>query len=119
MDDLLDYTATSEQMGKPVFSDLHEGKLTLPLLTLLERAPGQARPIIQRIWEAGEETPIQPREEQALRALLEPHDAYAETRALARKASAAATTALDRGGRRPGHQEAAPGIPEFLLARSS
>ncbi len=119
VDDLLDYTATSEQMGKPVFSDLREGKLTLPLLTLLERAPGQARPIIQRIWEAGEETPIQPREEQALRALLEQHDAYAETRQLARQASAAATTALERVDGDPPTRKLLLEIPEFLLARSS
>jgi octaprenyl-diphosphate synthase len=39
VDDLLDYTSTSEQLGKPAFSDLREGKLTLPMLTLLERAP--------------------------------------------------------------------------------
>jgi octaprenyl-diphosphate synthase len=119
VDDLLDYTATSEQMGKPVFSDLHEGKLTLPLLTLLERAPDRARPIIQRIWEAGEETPIPPADEQALRGLLEAHDAYAETRVLARRASGAATEALSGLAGDPATRTLLLEIPEFLLARSS
>src|SRR6202049_3690038 len=31
VDDLLDFTASSEQLGKPVMSDLKEGKVTLPL----------------------------------------------------------------------------------------
>ena len=57
--------------------------VALPLLTLLERAPADVRPVIQRIWAAGEEVPIHPADEQALRRMLEAHDAYAETRALA------------------------------------
>ena len=119
VDDLLDYTATSEQLGKPVFSDLREGKLTLPMLTLLERAPAETRPIIERIWAAGEAEPIGAGDEQALRRLLERHDGYSETRALARAASAAATAALapldgDRATRKLLLE-----IPEFLLARSN
>ena len=119
VDDLLDYTSTSEAMGKPVFSDLHEGKLTLPLLTLLERAPADVRPVIQRIWAAGEEVPIHPADEQALRRMLEAHDAYAETRALARQASAAATAALMSLDGDPSTKKLLLEIPEFLLARSS
>ncbi|MGH9714335.1 MAG: polyprenyl synthetase family protein [Candidatus Acidiferrales bacterium] len=36
VDDLLDFTASPEQLGKPVLSDLKEGKVTLPLLFALE-----------------------------------------------------------------------------------
>ena len=35
-DDLLDYT--SSETGKPMYNDLREGKITLPLLVVLERA---------------------------------------------------------------------------------
>jgi len=119
VDDLLDYTATSAQMGKPVFSDLHEGKLTLPLLTLMERAPAEVRPIIERIWAAGEATPITRVDEQALRRLLEAHDAYAETRVLARQASQAATAALTSLEGDKATKKLLLEIPEFLLARSN
>ena len=39
VDDLLDFTATDEVLGKPVGLDLVEGKLTLPLIYLLEEEP--------------------------------------------------------------------------------
>jgi octaprenyl-diphosphate synthase len=38
VDDLLDFTASSEKLGKPVLSDLKEGKVTLPLIFALESA---------------------------------------------------------------------------------
>lgn len=37
IDDLLDFTATDEALGKPAGVDLVEGKLTLPLIYLLEK----------------------------------------------------------------------------------
>src|ERR1700724_3463288 len=42
VDDLLDFTASPEQLGKPVLSDLKEGKVTLPLIFALQAggAPG-------------------------------------------------------------------------------
>jgi octaprenyl-diphosphate synthase len=36
VDDLLDFTASSEKLGKPVLSDLKEGKVTLPLIFALQ-----------------------------------------------------------------------------------
>ncbi len=42
VDDLLDFTASPEQLGKPVLSDLKEGKVTLPLIFALEaEAPSE------------------------------------------------------------------------------
>jgi len=117
IDDLLDYTATSEQLGKPVFSDLHEGKLTLPMLTLLERAPDLTRPIVQRIWDAREAS-MAPEDEAVLRDLIRQHDVLTETRELAKKSTQAALEALSRVSGDKGIQKLLMEIPEVLLERS-
>ena len=42
-DDLLDYTATAEELGKNPGADMREGKLTLPLIYSLEKAGADER----------------------------------------------------------------------------
>ena len=44
VDDLLDFTASPEQLGKPVLNDLKEGKVTLPLIFALEAETQHAAP---------------------------------------------------------------------------
>lgn len=46
MDDILDYTAEAETMGKNVGDDLAEGKPTLPLINAIERSQGEEREIL-------------------------------------------------------------------------
>jgi octaprenyl-diphosphate synthase len=41
VDDLLDFTAAQEKLGKPVMADLREGKATLPIILLLPRLDGR------------------------------------------------------------------------------
>jgi octaprenyl-diphosphate synthase len=48
-DDLLDYTATEEELGKPVLSDLREGKVTLPLILGLADASRAERKQIETV----------------------------------------------------------------------
>ena len=119
VDDLLDYTATREELGKPALSDLREGKLTLPMLTLLERAPVETEPIVRRIWEAGEACPIRPEDEARLRELIAAHDALSETRALAAKASAAAVAHLSAVDGEASVKRLLLKIPDVLLERSA
>jgi octaprenyl-diphosphate synthase len=47
MDDLLDYTATSTQMGKNAGDDLREGKPTLPLIYLLENGNSEEQFLVR------------------------------------------------------------------------
>jgi octaprenyl-diphosphate synthase len=50
-DDLLDFTASTASLGKPVLSDLKEGKLTLPLLLLKERVADSEWKKIEQVLE--------------------------------------------------------------------
>jgi len=51
VDDLLDFTARENELGKPVLSDLKEGKLTLPLILLLPRVSPSERRQIETVLE--------------------------------------------------------------------
>ena len=52
IDDILDYTGTEEEMGKPVASDLAQGTVTLPTLMLMEKYP-QDNPV-KRLFQGGD-----------------------------------------------------------------
>jgi len=49
IDDLLDFTADPHVLGKPVASDLKEGKLTLPVIHLLQRGDPRDRALVQAV----------------------------------------------------------------------
>jgi len=49
VDDVLDLTATEEVLGKPVASDLREGKATLAVIHALENGSGAERAAIQTV----------------------------------------------------------------------
>jgi len=46
VDDLLDLTGTVQSLGKPVGGDLREGKLTLPVIALMQRGGPRARSLV-------------------------------------------------------------------------
>jgi octaprenyl-diphosphate synthase len=49
VDDLLDYTADEASLGKPVGGDLREGKVTLPIIYLLQRGGPDADNVIRAV----------------------------------------------------------------------
>ncbi len=53
VDDLLDLTATEEVLGKPVASDLREGKTTLPVIHSLEHGTDADRAVIHQVLADG------------------------------------------------------------------
>ena len=54
IDDLLDFTSETRVLGKPVASDLKEGKLTLPLIYLMQAAEAGEREMVQTVLDEGE-----------------------------------------------------------------
>ena len=50
-DDLLDYTSNEDTLGKPVLKDLVEGRTTLPIIHLMQRASGEEREFIRNVVE--------------------------------------------------------------------
>ena len=47
VDDLLDFTGAAEALGKPIGGDLREGKITLPIIHLLEHGGPEASDLIR------------------------------------------------------------------------
>jgi len=91
IDDLLDYTASEEAVGKPVLSDLREGKLTVPLLLALPSATPAERRAVAAVLSERDFKSVEPGE---ILRLVERADAVAQTRALASDYAAAARVAL-------------------------
>ena len=50
-DDLLDFTASEKSLGKPVGLDLREGKLTLPVIYMLESGDREVREKVEMVVE--------------------------------------------------------------------
>jgi octaprenyl-diphosphate synthase len=49
VDDVLDFTSNEKVLGKPVGSDLREGKVTLPLIYALEQLPKEERRLVDAV----------------------------------------------------------------------
>jgi octaprenyl-diphosphate synthase len=57
VDDVLDYTADERVLGKPIGGDLKEGKVTLPIIYLLQRAGAEADTIVREAVASRQVTP--------------------------------------------------------------
>jgi octaprenyl-diphosphate synthase len=112
VDDLLDFTATEDVLGKPAGVDLLEGKLTLPLIHLLERDESLRRPV-QSVMREGAYNSIS---RARLVEAAERTGALSEARARARDFADAARAALDSLPASE-HKDALSSLPTFILER--
>jgi octaprenyl-diphosphate synthase len=134
VDDLLDFTASPEQLGKPVLNDLKEGKVTLPLIFALEshnahnggsdgaanghshtNGNGEGRRLVSKVLEERDFQTVRP--EQITR-LVQETGALERSAKLAREYVQSAKASLevlpDTQYRRALHA-----IPDFILERQN
>jgi octaprenyl-diphosphate synthase len=92
IDDLLDFTSSTEVLGKPVLSDLKEGKLTLPLILTLPRATAAERDVVERVAALKS---FDGTDAADIIAIVNRYDALEKTRAIARDYASRARAALE------------------------
>lgn len=90
-DDVLDFVSTEDKLGKPVANDLREGKLTLPLIYLMEGGNGEHRQMIETVM--GERGFVSVSREDVLQLIYE-HGTLDRARAEARRYADEAVKAL-------------------------
>ena len=112
VDDLLDFTSSEEILGKPAGADLLEGRVSLPLIFLLQRQPEMRGPIQSVIAEGGYEKV--PRA--LLAEALERSGAMTLAKERAIEYAEAARASLDTLVKSP-HAEALSAIPAYIVDR--
>ena len=114
VDDLLDFTASPEKLGKPVLSDLKEGKLTLPLIYAFDVAGAEARRLVDTVLEEKDFKTVRPEQ---ITALVRDTGALERTRNAAHDFARRAKACLD--GNTSDFGRALLAVPDFILDREN
>jgi len=113
VDDLLDYTADQDALGKPIGGDLREGKVTLPVIFLLQRGGQDADMLIRSVVAERAVTPDQWRD---IRRMLVDHRATEQAYARAVEYAERAKNCLSVFP--PSRErDALLALPDYVLAR--
>lgn len=115
IDDVLDFTSSEKKLGKPVGNDLREGKVTLPLIYLLQMcAPADAKKVSRVLDDGGFENV-------AFAEVLDMVDRYGALDAARRKAKEFADEAKRCLRIFPEciYKDALVYLPDFIIARES
>jgi octaprenyl-diphosphate synthase len=115
VDDLLDFTSSEEKLGKPIGSDLREGKVTLPLIYLLQRCRPEEAEKVSRVLSEGGFHSVQFFE---ILELIERYGALQAAREKARRLAEEAKSSLESFPDSP-FKEALRSLPEFIVERES
>jgi octaprenyl-diphosphate synthase len=111
----LDFTASAEQLGKPVLSDLKEGKVTLPLIYAMENGHSDARKLVARVLEEKEFDSVRP---ETIVALVQESGALDRARNLAYEYAHRAKACLN-GHADSEYARALLTLPDFILEREN
>jgi len=115
VDDLLDLTSTQDVLGKPVASDLKEGKLTLPVLFAIRDANREDTLKVRRVLDERDFRSVDRAE---ILRLVERSDGLNRTRKLAEDYARRAIQMLEEFPASI-YRDAIVRIPEFILNRNA
>ena len=115
VDDLLDFTASAQQLGKPVLSDLKEGKVTLPLIYAMENGHREGRELVARVLAEKEFDSVRP---ETIVSLVHDSGALDRARCLAQDYAQRAKACLN-GHRDSEYARALATLPDFILEREN
>ena len=115
VDDVLDFTASPEKLGKPVLSDLKEGKVTLPLIYALESDGAAGKRLVRTVLEEKGFDSVRPEQ---ITALVHQSGALDRTRAAALDFAARAKACLN-GNASSDFGRALRTVPDFILDRDN
>jgi octaprenyl-diphosphate synthase len=113
IDDVLDFVSTEDKLGKPVANDLREGKLTLPLIYLLEQGDPAHRRLVETVVTEGAFESVT--REQIL-SLVVDNGTLDRARAEARRYAGIAAASLDAFPQSD-FRHALLSIPNFIVER--
>jgi octaprenyl-diphosphate synthase len=115
VDDVLDFTASPEKLGKPVLSDLKEGKVTLPLIYALESDGAAGKRLVRTVLEEKGFETVRPEQ---ITALVQESGALERTRAAAQDFASRAKACLNGNGTSD-FGRALLTVPDFILDRDN
>jgi octaprenyl-diphosphate synthase len=120
VDDLLDFTSSPEKVGKPVLSDLKEGKVTLPLIFALQNGSGKESHAAHRRLVAAvlEERGFQSVRPEEITQLVRESGALDRARKLAEAHARQAVACLDALPDSE-YRRALSSVPAFILDREN
>jgi octaprenyl-diphosphate synthase len=113
IDDALDYSTSSEEIGKNIGDDLEEGKPTLPILRAMQVGTPEQRAALRQIIEKGGREHIE-----TVMAAIESTDAIEYTARLAAEEADKAKQALDAVPESP-FRDALSALADFSVRRRS
>ena len=115
VDDLLDFTSSEEKLGKPIGNDLREGKVTLPLIYLLQRCRPEEAKKVSRVLEDGGFSSVGFEE---ILELVQRYGALQAAQEKARQMADQARAALEAFPDSPS-KDAFRSLPDFIVDRES
>ncbi len=115
VDDVLDYTADEQKLGKPIMNDLREGKVTLPVIYLLQENQPAHREMVDTILREKDFRTVTP---ESLISALRQHNCIDRAMSYAHSFATSARVDIQQFPPSPA-RDALTAIADFILAREN